>query len=121
MMSNRLIGKEAPENPSGFLLLDLLQASGSRAHSHHEAIVAQFSDLHPCKRIVAIGRQAAVHLAEMRIALRKVRIDIARGVIAGFQHFLRERAQDRAGHEQPPQRWRIDVVILFGDPRKRIM
>src|SRR2546423_2794758 len=81
---------KSPGEFSGAFAFEVMRPSGSGPHPHHEAVEAQFSHLHPSQGFVAIGRQARVHLAEVRIALRKVRIDLARGVVAGFQHFLRK-------------------------------
>ena len=89
---------------------------GARAHPHHEAVEREFGDLHPGQRFVAIGAQTRIHLAEMRIALGKIRIDLVGGTVAGFQHLLRERTQLRAGHEQAFQRRRVHRVIFSGHP-----
>ena len=115
--------KKARENPPG--LAFFLRSRARRQVRVRIRIMKlsnlEFRHLHPCQRFVAVGRQAGVHLAEMRVGLRQVRIDFVGGAVAGLQYFLRKGTQERAGHQQPPQRRRVDVVVLPGHPRIGIM
>src|SRR3954451_1740823 len=92
---------KSPEESLRGSLFSTLKVSGARAHPHHEAVEAQFRHLHPCQRFAAVGRETRMHLAEMRVALRQFGINFIGGLVAGLQHFLRERSQQRSGSDQP--------------------
>src|SRR3954470_8924677 len=66
-------------------------ASRPCPHPHHEAVEAQLGDLHPGKRFTAESRQARIHLAEMRVGLGEIGVDLVGRAIAALQHLLRER------------------------------
>src|SRR3984893_3431923 len=131
--SKRTPNKKAPEHPPGLFFFErdlrgnafgvcrvLQQASGARAHPHHEAVEAQFRHLHPGQRFVPERGQACVQLVEVRIAFRKLRIDLVGGGLTALQQLLRERTQLRAGDDQPFQCRRVDVIVLAGDPGKGV-
>jgi hypothetical protein len=46
-IENNPLNEEAPEQSPGLLFCHRSAASGSGAHPHHEAVVAQFSHLIP--------------------------------------------------------------------------
>src|SRR3954449_6671733 len=68
-----------------------LSASRPCPHPHHEAVEAQLGDLHPGQRFTAESRQARIHLAEMRVGLGEIGVDLVRRAVAAFENFLRER------------------------------
>src|SRR5262249_8538526 len=51
-------------------------ASGLGPHPRHEAVVTQLRHLRPRQRVVLIGHHARIHLAEMRIGLGQIRVDL---------------------------------------------
>src|SRR4051794_3430592 len=69
--------KSSGESPELFSFST--QASRPRAHPHHEAVETKFGHLHPGQRVAAERREARMHLAEVRIGLRQLRIDIVGG------------------------------------------
>src|SRR5262245_50427079 len=96
VMRPQLIGgskQEAPESDlRGFFTSGTCawRASGPGAHTHHEAVIAELGDLIPGIRIIAEGRQALVHLLEVRVGRGELGIDLVGRLVAGLEHVLRE-------------------------------